>query len=106
MGYIAGSGKIIMHDELRSTWEIVALDLCLSDLVKYTINILNILIICFKNTLWLVTKSYMTEWPVVKNGCKMLLQNTAKYCLCISLGHEESHNKSQNFRYPISMLRF
>ena len=103
MGYIAGNGKIIMHDELRSTWEIVALDLCLSDLVKHTINIL---IICFKNTLWHVTKSHMSEWPVVKNGCTLLLQNTAKYCLCISLGHEESHKKSQNFRYPISMLRF
>jgi len=51
--------------------------------LKYSTNILNILILSFKNPIRNFTKSHISVWLVVKNCCALLLQNTARYFLYI-----------------------
>jgi hypothetical protein len=58
--------------------------------LKYSTNILNILIYSFKNPIWNFTKWHISVWLVVKNCCTLLLQNIVRYFLYI-IWDGESH---------------
>ena len=66
-----------------TTWPSTLASVTHGVFLKYSTNILNILILSFKNPIWNFTKSHISVWLVVKNCCALLLQNIARYFLHI-----------------------